>query len=190
MGKMKVPTLRNVGMRPYEGFVQAYMHNGVFKSLEEVVHFYNTRDVPSEGWAPPEVTVNVNRELFEGKPLGNFELDAEAEASIVAFLNTLSDGWTPTLPMTLAAAPATWIDAVPNPFQSVTRLRFASPVTGNVRVSVFDVNGRRLRTLAGDPRDLVWDGRNEAGDRVAPGVYFYRLDSGPGGRAQRLVLLP
>jgi cytochrome c peroxidase len=63
----------------------------VFKSLEEVVHFYNTRDVPAEGWAPPEVNRNVNNDLLEGVPLGNLELDTEAEAAIVAFLKTLSD---------------------------------------------------------------------------------------------------
>jgi cytochrome c peroxidase len=84
-----------VDLRPGKGFPKAYMHNGVFKSLEEVVHFYNTRDVPEEGWAPSEVEMNVNRELFEGKPLGNFELDAEAEAAIVAFLKALSDGYRP-----------------------------------------------------------------------------------------------
>jgi cytochrome c peroxidase len=59
-----------------------------------VVHVYNTRDVAAEGWAPPEVSANVNRELSEGKPMGNFQLTTEAEASIVAFLKTLSDGHT------------------------------------------------------------------------------------------------
>ena len=93
-GKFRVPTVRNVDLRPGPGFPKAYMHNGALKSLEEVVHFYNTRDVPEEGWAPPEVSANVNRELSEGKPMGNFELTAEAEASIVAFLKTLSDGYT------------------------------------------------------------------------------------------------
>jgi len=41
-------------------FVQAYGHNGYFKSLEEIVHFYNTRDVPGAGWPPPEVVDNIN----------------------------------------------------------------------------------------------------------------------------------
>ncbi len=44
-GKQKVPTLRNVDKRPAKRFVKAYGHNGYFKSLEEIVHFYNTRDV-------------------------------------------------------------------------------------------------------------------------------------------------
>ena len=45
LGKMRVPTLRNVDLRPKLTDVKACMHNGVFKSLEEVVRFYNTRDV-------------------------------------------------------------------------------------------------------------------------------------------------
>jgi cytochrome c peroxidase len=45
MGRYQVPTLRNVDKRPYEGFVKAYMHNGYFTSLKDVMHFYNTRDV-------------------------------------------------------------------------------------------------------------------------------------------------
>ena len=94
-GKFRVPTVRNVDKRPGAGFPKAYMHNGALKSLAEVVHFYNTRDVAAAGWPAPEVSANVNRDLFEGKPMGNFELSAEAEASIVAFLRTLSDGYSP-----------------------------------------------------------------------------------------------
>ena len=87
-GKQKVPTLRNVDKRPYTGFVKAYTHNGFFKSLEDVVHFYNTRDV--ESWPPPEVSVNVNED-----ELGNLGLTADEEAAIVAFMKTLSDGYIP-----------------------------------------------------------------------------------------------
>ena len=94
-GKFKVPTVRNVDQRPGKGFPKAYMHNGSLKSLEEVVHFYNTRDVASENWPPPEVPYNLNDELFEGHFIGNFQLSPEAEASIVAFLKTLTDGFVP-----------------------------------------------------------------------------------------------
>jgi cytochrome c peroxidase len=85
-GKQKVPTLRNVDLRPYEGFVKAYAHNGFFKSLEEIVHFYNTRDV--EEWPPPEVAENVNTD-----ELGDLGLTLEEETAIVAFMKTLSDGY-------------------------------------------------------------------------------------------------
>lgn len=85
LGKVKVPTLRNVDKRPYPDFAKAYAHNGFFKSLEDIVHFYNTRDV--ESWPPPEVTENVNTE-----ELGDLGLTLEEEAAIVAFMKTLSDG--------------------------------------------------------------------------------------------------
>jgi cytochrome c peroxidase len=87
-GKHKVPTLRNVDKRPGKKTPKAYMHNGVFKSLEEVTHFYNTRDV--EDWPEPEVAENVNTD-----ELGNLGLTPEEEAAIVAFMKTLSDGYTP-----------------------------------------------------------------------------------------------
>src|SRR5450759_3667546 len=86
MGKHKVPTLRNVDKRPGIGFTKAYMHNGVFKSLKEVVHFYNTRDDGS--WPAPEVSANVNK-----VDLGNLGLTDREENAIVTFMKTLSDGY-------------------------------------------------------------------------------------------------
>lgn len=87
IGKHKVPTLRNVDKRPGNQ-PKAYMHNGVFKSLEEVVHFYNTRDV--KAWPAPEVAQNVNT-----SELGNLGLTPAEEKAIVAFMKTLSDGYNP-----------------------------------------------------------------------------------------------
>jgi cytochrome c peroxidase len=100
-GKQKIPTLRNVDKRGPAGGTKAYMHNGVFKTLEQVVHFYNTRDVlprcntvsaPSFGvncWRVPEVTQNVNT-----AEMGNLGLTLVEERALVAYLKTLSDGFT------------------------------------------------------------------------------------------------
>src|ERR1035437_4022986 len=85
LGKFKVPTLRNVDARPSAGFVTAYGHNGYFKSLEEIVHFYNTRDVPGAGWPAPEYAANMTREV------GTLGLTPAEEEAIVAFLKTLTD---------------------------------------------------------------------------------------------------
>ncbi len=89
-GKHKVPTLRNVDLRPDSNFLKAYGHNGYFKSLEEIVHFYNTRDVNGAGWPPPEVAQNMNT-----TEVGNLGLNHVQELAIVAFLKTLSDGYIP-----------------------------------------------------------------------------------------------
>lgn len=86
MGKHKTPTVRNVAMVPYEGFVRAYMHNGVFKSLEEIVSFYNTRD--NGTWPEPEVVENMNTNW-----VGNLNLSASDEAALVAFMRALTDDY-------------------------------------------------------------------------------------------------
>lgn len=91
-GKQKVPTLRNVDLRPTKKFVKAYTHNGYFKSLEEIVHFYNTRDLPGAGWPAPEMADNIN-----ATEMGNLGLNHGEELAIVAFLKTLSDGYNPKL---------------------------------------------------------------------------------------------
>ena len=85
LGKFKVPTLRNVDKRPNAGFVKAYGHNGYFKSLEDIVHFYNTRDVPGSGWPASEYADNMTSEV------GNLGLTPTEEEAIVAFLKTLTD---------------------------------------------------------------------------------------------------
>jgi cytochrome c peroxidase len=85
-GKHKVPTLRNVDKKPGPGNTKAYTHNGVFKSLYDVVHFYNTRDILP--WPQPEVAQNVNDE-----ELGNLGLNEQEELAIVEFMKTLSDGY-------------------------------------------------------------------------------------------------
>jgi cytochrome c peroxidase len=101
MGKHKVPTLRNVDRRPSRFFVKAYAHNGFFKTLRGIVHFYNTRDVlpacpPLAGlpgitcWPAAEVPENVNR-----TELGDLGLSAGEEQDLVEFMRTLSDGWLP-----------------------------------------------------------------------------------------------
>lgn len=89
-GKHKVPTLRNVDQRPFPEFVKVFGHNGFFKSLEDIVHFYNTRDV--EPWPDPEVPGTVNTD-----ELGNLGLTAAEEALIVTFMRTLNDGYPPMM---------------------------------------------------------------------------------------------
>ncbi len=78
-GKFRVPTLRNIAV------TTPYMHNGVFRTLHQVVMFYSTRDVGP--WPPPEVRENVNT-----RELGNLRLTEQEVDDLVAFLKTLTDG--------------------------------------------------------------------------------------------------
>lgn len=80
-GKFRVPTLRNIAL------TAPYAHNGYFRTLEDIVHFYNVRDVTDE-YPVAEYPENVNKE-----ELGNLGLTPEQEQAIVAFMMTLTDGY-------------------------------------------------------------------------------------------------
>jgi len=111
-GQMQVPTLRDVALTPPQCptteapgpyFQKEFFHNGYLKSLKQVVHFYNTRDkyaypvtsghCPAgttekvNCWPTPEVPNNVDMTS------GNLGLTDEEENQIIAFLQTLSDGF-------------------------------------------------------------------------------------------------
>ena len=91
--------------------MKAYMHNGYLTSLKEVVHFYNTRDVypfpvlsgncpkgtveKVTCWPMPEDPNNENMTI------GKLGLTPEEEDDIVAFLNTLVDGYTAVIKRSL-----------------------------------------------------------------------------------------
>jgi len=79
-GKFRVPSLRNIEL------TAPYMHNGVFASLEEVVHFYNSRDVDAS-IAAPEVADNISRR----GGIGNLRLSQGDLDDLVSFLRTLTD---------------------------------------------------------------------------------------------------
>jgi cytochrome c peroxidase len=101
-GKFQTSSLRNVDKRPRPDFVKAYMHNGYLKSLNEVVHFYNTRDTlgackgPNDPhqkvscWPSPEISQNLNTTI------GHLGLTDKEEDQIVAFMRTLTDGYKPS----------------------------------------------------------------------------------------------
>jgi hypothetical protein len=85
------------------------------------------------------------------------------------------------------------LQVYPNPGRHGANLRFGLPVSGRVRVGVYDVRGRCVVEVADDMyeagwHNVVWEGRNTSGRRVSPGVYFVRLSVGEK-RTTRKVLL-
>ena len=182
-GKQKVPTLRNVDLRPDAGFVKAYGHNGFFDSLEDIVHFYNTRDV--EPWPAPEVPENVNSD-----ELGDLGLSAAEEAALVAFLGTLSDGFEPPVPRVAVSAPSTNLTVLQTgEVGGAVRLAFDLPRSGTIRLEIYDLQGRRVATptegwhAAGSHRvDLPVRG-------LASGVYLARLSQGPTASTTKIAVV-
>jgi len=70
---------------------------------------------------------------------------------------------------------------MPNPFNPMATIRYKVPAEGgDVLIEVFDVSGRRVRTLVdgrcdAGSHEVTWKGRDESGRRVSSGIYFYRL---------------
>jgi len=82
----------------------------------------------------------------------------------------------------------------PNPFNPKTAIAFNLPEAAEVRLEIYDVAGRRVATLVdrrlvAGPHAYEWDGRNHDGERVASGVYFYRLSAADRELSRKMVLL-
>jgi cytochrome c peroxidase len=103
-GLFRTPSLRNVAKR------RVFFHNGVVKRLEDAVRFYATRDTQPESWyprsadgtvhkfddLPPQYLQNIENKPPFGQRAGAAPALSESDvADLVAFLNTLTDDWTP-----------------------------------------------------------------------------------------------
>ena len=98
-GRFKVPSLRNVALR------KRFFHNGAFDNLQDVVRFYVTRDLTPQVWYPSDAyddlpshlrgNVNVTEGPYNRLPGQAAALTPSEIDDLVAFLRTLSDGYTP-----------------------------------------------------------------------------------------------
>ncbi|MEZ4386696.1 MAG: M14 family zinc carboxypeptidase [Candidatus Krumholzibacteriia bacterium] len=86
------------------------------------------------------------------------------------------------------------LQAYPNPFNPQTTLHLVNPRAGAVRVAVYDVQGRLVRTLLSrelpaGPYQIAWDGTDEQGRRSGSGVYVARMVAGQTATGAKLVLV-
>ncbi len=84
--------------------------------------------------------------------------------------------------------------ARPNPFNACATIQFTIEKGGIAEITVYDVSGRRVRTLVNSfvpagVHEVIWDGRNDSGGRVASGLYLYRLRTGGVVETRKMVLL-
>ena len=76
----------------------------------------------------------------------------------------------------------------------MTTIKYSVPVAGRATLAVFDIAGKRVRTLVdggveqGD-HQVTWNGLDDGGRPVAAGVYLYRLDSGDVHEVKRMTLV-
>lgn len=83
---------------------------------------------------------------------------------------------------------------VPNPFNPSTSISFGMPAAGAVTLVVYDITGKRVRTLIDEAmpagfRSVTWHGTDDAGNRVSSGVYFYRFEAGGATITKKMLLL-
>ncbi len=82
----------------------------------------------------------------------------------------------------------------PNPFNPITSIRYSLEAATDARLAIYDTRGRLVRTLLNGPKTkgghtTIWDGKDNGGQRVASGVYFYRLEAGTFTQTRKLVFL-
>jgi hypothetical protein len=99
----------------------------------------------------------------------------------------IEEGHTPPMDLWLRSA-------YPNPFQTGTSVAFGIPKAGSVRLTIYDVQGRRIKVMLHrfferGPHTVLWDGRNEIGSICPSGVYFVRLEWRGRVHTQKLVLM-
>lgn len=86
-------------------------------------------------------------------------------------------------------------DNYPNPFNPTTNIKFQLPEAQRIRLAVYDLNGSLVRTLANDmlyssgEHIVSWDATDNAGNRVATGIYLYRFQAGKFTKTGKMILV-
>jgi hypothetical protein len=82
----------------------------------------------------------------------------------------------------------------PNPFNPTTKIEFTLAKPGFVSLNIYDLLGRKVRTLVSEHlssgyKSVLWDGRNDSGKDVASGIYFYRLKTEAFDKTMKMVMM-
>lgn len=101
-----------------------------------------------------------------------------------------------TLKEGAGSLPSTFVldDAYPNPFNPSTNISFGLPSAATVHLNIYNILGRKVKTLASGTYEagthvIVWDGTNDAGEVVSSGLYFYRMETPEFTTTKKVVLL-
>ncbi len=127
------------------------------------------------GWTADSIGTHIVRCTTRLNGDADSSNDAVQDSVVVVTVGVEESG---SIPTSYALA-----GARPNPFRSRTRIGYALPRSGDVRIDVFDASGIIVRTLTSGPQapgfhDVTWDGRDGVGRLVPGGLYFYRLEVG------------
>jgi serine protease len=134
----------------------------------------------------PGDSIRVAFALLYGESLA--DLQANTDAAKAAYLTTAVDEGSAPQPLQLLA------QNFPNPFNPSTRIDFGLKRPGHVRLTIYDLSGRQVRLLVDGIREAgrhheTWDGLDDAGTPMSSGLYVYRLTSGEGTVARKMMLV-
>jgi hypothetical protein len=161
------------------------------------------------------ITTHLYRSLFpsssmiEGEPVGVWTIGDDWETFLFGFhLYYMSEGDARDLVLRLLSLPTDVADTddsalpggyslaqnYPNPFNPITTMEFSLPEASVVRLSIYNILGQEINTLldralAGGRHTVRWNGEDYRGQRVASGVYFYRLQAGRFVDIKKMLLL-
>jgi hypothetical protein len=158
--------------------------NAAYSGPVEITVAYDPADVQG-----PEENLLLFRWDASINPPYWFNVTAEVDT-----LNNLISGWAPGLsvfavmeggtPLAVPGIPTTFrlYRSYPNPFSGRAQILFDLPESGPVKIRIFDLQGRVVKNLLQETKDpgrysAFWAGDNDAGQSVAPGIYFYRLET-------------
>jgi hypothetical protein len=137
---------------------------------------------------PEQPRVHINLWQFNGPPSTNQEVVIDQFTFVPA-------GGVAGIPVDVPVSGVSHLSlAAPNPFSAHTTIRYDMRKGGNAEIVVYDVLGRPVRVLvsgfvqAGD-HDIFWDGRDDSGERVAPGAYLYQLRTDDVVETRKFVVL-
>ncbi|MFC1483510.1 T9SS type A sorting domain-containing protein [Candidatus Neomarinimicrobiota bacterium] len=181
--------------------------------LADSVGWRSTCDVCQPWYTNMPVGPNCNADAdvkFTDPSNGDFSLQTGSDAIGAAHDGTdagnLITDWSTAV--TVAGSPVLRIDDppnpmvrafslsqnYPNPFNPSTRLDYSIRKSLPVTMDIYDILGRRVRALVNEVQHpgsytMTWDGRNDRGNLVSGGIYFYRLQAGTSVETRKMVLL-
>ncbi len=150
-----------------------------------------------------ELVVSIEAEDVAGRPVGKVQhhvaLEVAAQAPEEQRLFEIPECciWGADVAEQLPGRPARHVllGNSPNPFAPLTNIRFGLTGTGgSATLRIHDVGGRTIRTISTPAlgpgyHQITWNGKNDAGQFVSPGIYFYDLSSGDWSAASKMMLL-
>ena len=140
---------------------------------------------------------------------GDYKLSSSLGQSIIGF----QDGETKKLytgfwnPWVVQMTPVEWEEDLsmlpgefdlrqnyPNPFNPTTVIEYALPKPSEVEIKIYNILGQKVRNLVDEPQEpgyktICWDGKDDCGNEVSSGVYFYRIEAGDFVKCKKMTLL-